>query len=62
MVPGVNLPINDMGYVFFAILVSGVLHEAGHAIAAIRSLDSSRNTFTPLLEGCCISKSKYLCR
>lgn len=36
MVPGVNLPIEDLGYVFFAIFVSGVLHEAGHAIAAIR--------------------------
>ncbi|KAI8841532.1 hypothetical protein BJ741DRAFT_594521 [Chytriomyces cf. hyalinus JEL632] len=33
LVPGVNLPLYAMGYYFLALLIAGVFHEAGHAIA-----------------------------
>lgn len=36
IVPGVNLPLKDVGYLVFAIFFSGILHECGHAIAAAR--------------------------
>uniref|UniRef100_H2YZA8 Endopeptidase S2P n=1 Tax=Ciona savignyi TaxID=51511 RepID=H2YZA8_CIOSA len=34
IVPGVNLPINDIWYLLASILLSGILHEMGHAVAA----------------------------
>ncbi|OXB63537.1 hypothetical protein ASZ78_006066 [Callipepla squamata] len=36
VVPGVNLPVSQLTYFFSAILVSGVIHEVGHGVAAIR--------------------------
>ncbi|XP_043928221.1 membrane-bound transcription factor site-2 protease [Protopterus annectens] len=36
VVPGVNLPVSQLAYFFFAILISGVIHEIGHGVAAIR--------------------------
>nr|XP_026690055.1 membrane-bound transcription factor site-2 protease isoform X1 [Ciona intestinalis] len=36
IVPGVNLPLNDLSYLLTAILLSGILHELGHAVAATR--------------------------
>ncbi|XP_072370547.1 membrane-bound transcription factor site-2 protease [Scyliorhinus torazame] len=36
VVPGVNLPISQMVYFFSAILISGVIHEVGHGVAAVR--------------------------
>ncbi|XP_032142007.1 membrane-bound transcription factor site-2 protease isoform X3 [Sapajus apella] len=36
VVPGINLPVNQLTYFFAAVLVSGVVHEIGHGIAAIR--------------------------
>ncbi|XP_030058114.1 membrane-bound transcription factor site-2 protease [Microcaecilia unicolor] len=36
VVPGVNLPVSQLTYFFSAILISGVLHEIGHGVAAIR--------------------------
>ncbi|XP_053268334.1 membrane-bound transcription factor site-2 protease [Pleuronectes platessa] len=36
VVPGVNLPTNQLGYFFTALLLSGVIHELGHAVAALR--------------------------
>uniref|UniRef100_A0A8C3RSP5 Membrane-bound transcription factor site-2 protease n=1 Tax=Chelydra serpentina TaxID=8475 RepID=A0A8C3RSP5_CHESE len=36
VVPGVNLPISQLTYFFTAILISGVIHEVGHGVAAIR--------------------------
>jgi len=36
MIPGVNVPTNQLAYYFLAILVSSVLHEFGHAIAGLR--------------------------
>jgi len=35
VVPGVNLPLSQLGYYFFAIAVSAIVHEAGHGIAAV---------------------------
>ncbi|NXJ03520.1 MBTP2 protease, partial [Odontophorus gujanensis] len=35
-VPGVNLPVSQLSYFFSAILISGVIHEVGHGVAAIR--------------------------
>lgn len=35
-VPGVNLPISQLTYFFSAILISGVIHEVGHGVAAVR--------------------------
>ncbi|XP_044139893.1 membrane-bound transcription factor site-2 protease [Bufo gargarizans] len=36
VVPGVNLPISQLTYFFSAILISGVIHEVGHGVAAVR--------------------------
>ncbi|XP_054478915.1 membrane-bound transcription factor site-2 protease [Anoplopoma fimbria] len=36
VVPGVNLPTSQLGYFFSALLLSGVIHELGHAVAALR--------------------------
>ncbi|NXJ46916.1 MBTP2 protease, partial [Spizaetus tyrannus] len=36
VVPGVNLPVSQLTYFFSAILISGVIHEVGHGVAAIR--------------------------
>ncbi|XP_073421942.1 membrane-bound transcription factor site-2 protease isoform X3 [Dendrobates tinctorius] len=36
VVPGVNLPISQLTYFFSAILLSGVIHEVGHGVAAVR--------------------------
>ncbi|XP_034021880.1 membrane-bound transcription factor site-2 protease-like isoform X2 [Thalassophryne amazonica] len=36
VVPGVNLPVSQLGYFFIALLLSGVIHELGHAVAALR--------------------------
>ena len=34
VMPGVNLPWNDIAYYLFTLTVCGVFHEAGHALAA----------------------------
>jgi hypothetical protein len=34
LVPGVTIPMNDVGYIAVAILLSAVFHELGHALAA----------------------------
>nr|XP_057916955.1 membrane-bound transcription factor site-2 protease-like [Doryrhamphus excisus] len=36
VVPGVNLPTSHLAYFFLALLLSGVIHELGHAVAAMR--------------------------
>ena len=36
MLPGVTLPISDIGYYVIALLLCSVVHEAGHAISAIQ--------------------------
>ncbi|XP_024136193.1 membrane-bound transcription factor site-2 protease [Oryzias melastigma] len=36
VVPGVNLPTSQLVYFFTALLLSGVVHELGHAVAALR--------------------------
>ncbi|KAG0249887.1 Membrane-bound transcription factor site-2 protease [Mortierella polycephala] len=36
VIPGVTFPISHLPYYLLALLVSGVIHEAGHAIAAAR--------------------------
>ncbi|CAH2220642.1 membrane-bound transcription factor site-2 protease [Pelobates cultripes] len=36
VVPGVNLPISQLTYFFSAIFISGVIHEIGHGVAAVR--------------------------
>lgn len=35
MLPGVNLPIDEIGYYVTALAVSSVIHELGHGIAAV---------------------------
>ncbi|KAL1505183.1 hypothetical protein ABEB36_004804 [Hypothenemus hampei] len=35
VIPGVNLPISELGYYSFTLLICSVVHEAGHALAAI---------------------------
>ncbi|KPP58803.1 membrane-bound transcription factor site-2 protease-like [Scleropages formosus] len=35
-VPGVNLPVSQLTYFFVAILLSGIIHEFGHGVAALR--------------------------
>ncbi len=34
--PGVNLPMSQIGFYMLTLLVCAVLHEAGHALAALR--------------------------
>ncbi len=34
--PGVNLPMSHLGFYMLTLLVCVVLHEAGHALAALR--------------------------
>ncbi|XP_068437337.1 membrane-bound transcription factor site-2 protease [Clinocottus analis] len=36
VIPGVNLPTSQLAYFFSALLLSGVIHELGHAVAALR--------------------------
>ena len=36
--PGVNLPLSQVGYYLATLLICAVIHEAGHAIAAARYL------------------------
>lgn len=36
VMPGVNLPMNQISYYLLTLLVCGILHELGHAIAAVR--------------------------
>ncbi|KAM4606186.1 membrane-bound transcription factor site-2 protease [Polymixia lowei] len=36
VVPGVNLPTSQLAYFFSALLLSGIIHELGHAVAALR--------------------------
>ncbi|ELU12697.1 hypothetical protein CAPTEDRAFT_129824 [Capitella teleta] len=36
VMPGVNLPSNQIGYYLLTLFTCGVLHEAGHAVAAVR--------------------------
>uniref|UniRef100_A0AAV2K5P3 Endopeptidase S2P n=1 Tax=Knipowitschia caucasica TaxID=637954 RepID=A0AAV2K5P3_KNICA len=45
VVPGVNLPTNQLGYFFVALLLSGVIHELGHAVAALREESKRRRAF-----------------
>ncbi len=35
LMPGVNLPWNEVSYYFITIIVCGVFHEMGHALAAV---------------------------
>lgn len=35
LIPGVNLPIEQIGFYFTALLISTFVHEIGHALAAI---------------------------
>jgi S2P endopeptidase len=35
LLPGVNLPLNEIGYYILALLICSVVHEAGHGIAAV---------------------------
>ncbi len=34
VLPGVNLPLSELGYYFVTLLVCSVIHEAGHAVSA----------------------------
>ncbi|CAO3570425.1 unnamed protein product [Mortierella alpina] len=36
IIPGITFPISHLPYYLIALLVSGVIHEAGHAVAAAR--------------------------
>eukprot|EP00096_Caligus_rogercresseyi_P011086 TRINITY_DN4261_c0_g2_i1.p1 TRINITY_DN4261_c0_g2~~TRINITY_DN4261_c0_g2_i1.p1 ORF type:complete len:481 (-),score=127.64 TRINITY_DN4261_c0_g2_i1:5-1447(-) len=35
VLPGVNMPVGDLGYYFITLLICSLVHEAGHAIAAV---------------------------
>uniref|UniRef100_A0A1B6E0Q3 Membrane-bound transcription factor site-2 protease n=1 Tax=Clastoptera arizonana TaxID=38151 RepID=A0A1B6E0Q3_9HEMI len=36
MVPGINMPLSEIGYYMLTLLVCSIVHEFGHAIAAVR--------------------------
>ncbi len=35
VLPGVNMPLGELGYYFVTLLICSVIHEAGHAVAAV---------------------------
>lgn len=35
LLPGVNLPVNQVGYYIIALLICSVVHEFGHGISAV---------------------------
>lgn len=37
VLPGVNMPLGELGYYFVTLLTCSVIHEAGHAIAAVEA-------------------------
>eukprot|EP00041_Stephanoeca_diplocostata_P013447 m.235509 g.235509 ORF g.235509 m.235509 type:complete len:533 (-) comp19340_c1_seq2:155-1753(-) len=37
LLPGITIPMSHLLYVFAALLINGVFHEAGHALAALNS-------------------------
>lgn len=41
VVPGVNLPSSDLPYYLITLLVCTVVHEIGHAVAAVRYNNSN---------------------
>lgn len=52
-IPGINIPISDIGYYVISLLICSLFHELGHASAAVRyenirngSADCLRNLFT----------------
>lgn len=36
VIPGINLPMEELSYYFVTLLLASIIHEAGHAIAAVR--------------------------
>ncbi|XP_023725871.1 membrane-bound transcription factor site-2 protease isoform X2 [Cryptotermes secundus] len=36
LVPGVNLPVSDIGYYLATLITCSIVHELGHAVAAVR--------------------------
>ena len=43
IVPGVNLPLDDIAYLLSAVLLAAIFHELGHAVAAIRLVHFVKN-------------------
>jgi len=37
VLPGVNMPLGELGYYFVTLLICSIIHEAGHAIAAVEA-------------------------
>ena len=37
VLPGVNMPLGELGYYFITLLICSIIHEAGHAIAAVEA-------------------------
>ena len=37
VLPGVNMPLGELGYYFVTLLTCSIIHEAGHAIAAVEA-------------------------
>ena len=37
VLPGVNMPLGELGYYFIPLLICSIIHEAGHAIAAVEA-------------------------
>ncbi|CAB4054669.1 Dynactin subunit 5 [Lepeophtheirus salmonis] len=50
VLPGVNMPVGDLGYYFVSLLICSVIHEAGHAIAALPTLISPLIDFYPFVD------------
>ena len=45
--PGVNVPWSQVLYYLLTLTISGVFHEFGHAISAVRYVDSSQSPIFP---------------
>lgn len=37
VLPGVNMPLGELGYYFVTLLICSIIHEAGHAVAAVEA-------------------------
>jgi S2P endopeptidase len=53
-VPGVNLPMSQLGNYMTALAVGGILHELGHALAAGRY--KTNQILEAIISNCCFSR------
>lgn len=51
--PGINIPLSEVGYYVITLLICTVVHEVGHAIAAVRYVCGQQLKITVLFKKKC---------